>query len=135
MAWEQFGQKWLLEAQWNGVVVGSMKKFEKDNTVIELIPVPELTDADLAEALQEAGDAYDYGGLFGVVLTLIGKRLKKKWKNPWNNTKAVFCSELLVLALQKAKFPGIESLTASETTPEDLLNFLQEHRRTYPIGV
>lgn len=122
-----FGKGWVLQSDFFGVVILPLEKFQKSNTIIALAPIPELGEDDLARAMQELGGAYDFGGLLGGIFPIIGSWFKRKWKNPWENPSALFCSEFIVVSLQEASFPGADQLVASETTPEDLKDFLTAH--------
>lgn len=122
-----YGQGWVLQADWDGIVIDSLAKFQKRDDVVALAAVPELDDQDLAAAMQYLGDGYDYMGLLGGIFPLIGRWFKKKWNNPWSNSKALFCSEFVVAVLQNARFPGAEDLVPDQTTPQMLKDFLTEH--------
>lgn len=120
-----FGKAWVLEAGFFGVTLLALEKFQKTNTVIALVPI-EATESDLEAAMEELGDRYDFGGLLGSFFVIVGRWFKKKWKNPWDAPKALFCSEFVVKALQANGYPGAENLVAADTTPQDLLDFLTE---------
>jgi hypothetical protein len=122
-----FGKAWILQSDFFGVVVLPAEKFLKSNTLVAMAPIPELGEQDLARAMEHLGGAYDFGGLLGGIWPVIGRWFKKKWSNPWENPKALFCSEFVVTSLQMSGFPGADKLVASETTPEDLKHFLTEH--------
>ena len=126
MLFELFEQAWVLEAGFFGISLKPLKKFQKSDTVVALVPVP-LAEEDVARAMQALGEKYDFGGLLGSIFPLIGKWFKQKWKNPWNNSKALFCSEFCLKSLQEAGFPGADQLDPASTTPQDLLDFLTAH--------
>jgi len=129
-AYLAFGRLWVLEAGFLGICIVPLDKFAKKNQIILLVPVKELNTEDLSSAMDRLGDAYDFGGLFGGIFPIIGHWLKRKWKNPWDNTKAMFCSELIVTTLQDAKFKGMEEFVAADTTPQELKDYFTAHYLT-----
>lgn len=121
---ELYGRSWMLGSDWGGVVIEPMRKFVAKNTIKMLAPVPELHDEHMAMAMESLGDKYDYTGLLGGIFPMIGRLFRQKWNNPWNNSQALFCSELVAQVLRAADFPGSETLVPSETTPQDLKDLL-----------
>lgn len=124
---ELYGQSWAVGAEFNGLVMIPMKKFQAKNIIKAVCRVPELTDEKLSVLMGSLGEAYDFGGLFGGIFPQIGRWFKRKWKNPWNNRKALFCSEFVVQALQLAGLPGAETLCPTTTTPQEIKDFLLRH--------
>lgn len=118
------GEKWILEAGFTGVAPMRYDKFKKSNTIVAEVDLPGLVIDDIKSALDEMGDNYDFGGLFGGFWPLIGTWFKMKWNNPWNNTKAMFCSELVATWLKQLKWKGCAWLTPADVTPQQLLNIL-----------
>ena len=84
----------------------------------------------MAKMVDYLGDVYDYQGLFGMAWVEIGRWLKKKWKNPWHSTKAMFCSELVAKVLIDSKYPGFEGMDPASTDPEMLLQFFDKESRS-----
>ena len=103
-----------------------VEKLEKE--FVALVPIPELSPDDIALVMaDDLGEKYDFGGLLGMAWNIIGRWFKAKWKNPLNDSKAMFCSEFVVKALQQCQFPEAGKLEAANTTPQDRLDFLTEH--------
>jgi len=127
LAYQAFNRIWVLEAGFLGVSIVPLDKFKAKNNIVLMVPVRELSPDDLGAAMDQLGTAYDFGGLLGAIFPVIGHWFKRKWKNPWNNPKAMFCSELVVYSLQSAKFPGTEALVPADTSPQDLKDFFTEH--------
>ena len=126
LVFEMYGRPWLLEAEWDGIVVTPMEKFKAHNNIVKIFPVASLTDKDISLAMDMLGEAYDYTGVFGIIITKFGDIFKKKWRNPLNNTKALFCSEMVTKVLQNAQYPGSDILIPENTSPQDLLTFLSD---------
>ena len=117
-------KEWVIEAGWAGVIMMPARK-QKD-IIIEKIPLYRYKLDDLTDILDALGQNYDYGGLFGQIWVQVGKWFKLKFRNPTQNNKALFCSELIVESLLKPKkWPGAENLKASEVNPKDLREFLK----------
>lgn len=116
---EWLGRPFIMDADWSGVRIVPREKFR--DQVVALIPV----QVDLHLAFDFVGDRYDYGGLLGMGWVILGRFLKRKWRNPFANARARFCSEMIVHMLQRAHYPGSGSLDPSTTSPQDLLEFLQ----------
>lgn len=120
-------QKWVIEAEANGVQIVPMSNFlARKNIIVKTFDMPNLTMNHLKLVLDNAGEAYDYTGLFGAIFTIIGSWFKMKWHNPWNNAKEAFCSELIAQWLKDLDIPAADSLIPSDMTPMALLTFLQE---------
>ena len=83
-------------------------------------------DAGVREAGTWLGEWYDFTCLFGTIFPILGRWLKAKWKNPFNNSRALFCSEAVTKVPQVSKYPRSEFLVPENTTPQDLLVFLTE---------
>lgn len=114
----------VMEAHEYGFRLMPLAHFEKKNEIVATFRPRTPIDAGVQHvALEYLGKPYDWGGLFGGVILLLGRWLKRKWHNPWENSKAVFCSEAVVIALQKSAYLGAGELEARDTTPQDLLEF------------
>lgn len=123
IVFQMFGRDWILESGIKGVVILPIERL--DGVMVELIPVPQLSEEDLSKAMvNNLGDDYDFTGLFGMAINVLGRWFKAKWKNPWNNPRSMFCSEFVVKTLQQSGYPGADRLEAATTTPQDLLDFL-----------
>lgn len=126
IVFEMFDREWILESGIKGVVILPIERL--DGQMVALVPIPELSPADLSKVMvDDLGDDYDFTGLFGMTINVLGRWFKAKWKNPWNNPRSMFCSEFVVKTLQQCGFPGADQLEAANTTPQDLLDFLTEH--------
>lgn len=118
----------VLEAHELGFRLIPLSHFEKSNELVaSFVPKVSIEAGICWVALEYLGSSYDYGGLFGGVFLMIGRWLKKKWHNPFDEAHHVFCSEACVLAMQKSNYPGAETLVAHDTTPQDLLEFFTKN--------
>jgi hypothetical protein len=125
LLFEFAGREWVVEAGWNGVVIIPWSKFQAQNVVVKLIDVPEAYSIDLGRTLDMVGEPYDYSGLLGMTWVMVGRWLRKKWHNPTQSGKALFCSEMVVILLQQSGYPGADTLDSHSTSPDDLLKFLE----------
>jgi hypothetical protein len=114
----------VMEAHELGFRLIPLAHFEKKNEIVaSFVPKQTIDDGVRFVALEYLGTVYDFGGLFGGALLMLGRWLKRKWHNPWDSSHAVFCSEAVVIAMQKTNYPGAGLLVARDTTPQDLLQF------------
>jgi hypothetical protein len=122
-----FGLPLVLEATTEGFRLIPYAKFQAKTTVIEVVDLDPTypVDSGVKQAAQWLGDSYDFGGLLGSAFVLVGRWLKRKWKNPSASSKAMFCSEAVVRVLQASSYPGADQLDPEATTPQDLLDYLR----------
>lgn len=119
-------EDWVMEAHELGFRDEPLRLFEKKNEIVaSFVPKQSIAVGMRYVAKNYIGTAYDFGGLLGSAFLLLGRWLKRKWHNPLNSSKSVFCSEAVVIALQKSDYPGADGLVAYDTTPQDLLNFFK----------
>lgn len=104
-----------------------LSRFMQANNVVAILAPKSPIDVGFKYvALTYLGTAFDYTGLLGNGPILLGRWLKRKWHNPWNSPKSVFCSESGVIALQKSNVAGANTLVAADTNPQDLLDFMMK---------
>jgi hypothetical protein len=115
----------VMEAHELGFRLLPYERFKKKNRVVAVVTPPINLDLGLKWAATWLGTAYDFSGLIGMAWVLLARIFKKRARNPFQNSHAMFCSEIAVTALGLSKMPGIEALTPSTTSPEMLLNFLE----------
>lgn len=130
-AWLSFSdstlkQEMVMQATIGGFSVMTMREFALHHVVVAQIEPKVSLDQAVVDAADWLGVThYDYGGLIGGLFVVIGRFFKRKIKNPFASSKALFCSEAVVKILQDAKYPGAEALVPDSTTPQDLLDFMQ----------
>lgn len=122
-------QQLVLEAGWTGVEVMPWERFVQENTVVAMgtLKAPDgtnMNDSYLSDSLATVGMGYDYRGLFGMLWVMLGRKLHRHWSNPIESGKALFCSEMVTILLQKCSYPGSDKLVPRNTTPDDLYRFL-----------
>jgi hypothetical protein len=127
-----FGLRMVMEATEVGFRILPFSNFQAEgNDIVAIVqPAAPLEDGVMA-AGQWLGESYDFAGLLGTSFVLLGRWLRRKWKNPLASPHAMFCSEAVVRVIQAAKYPGSEALVPASTTPQDLLNFFS---RTGAVG-
>jgi hypothetical protein len=126
-----FDQDWgvdmVLEASDVGFREIPLSNFLKKNTLVRTcVPKVPLEEGLKYVALTYLGTTFDYTGLLGNGPILLGRWLKRKWNNPWNTPGSVFCSEAVVVAMQQVEYPGAETLVPMNTSPQDLLEFMEK---------
>jgi hypothetical protein len=85
------------------------------------------------------GSRYDWRGIFGFLVKLIVWRLfGKRILNPFHDRAKMFCSEFVMLILQKANIGNTMNYDASSASPEDVRKFLTHSpifkRKGEPLG-
>lgn len=130
-----FKLRLVLEAHTTGFRLISLAEFVKDNKVVALVQPahPQLLEAGLPEAGGWLGDEYDVLGLFGIFLTQVAKWFKRKSRNPFTSSRALFCSEAVVRVLRSAGYPGAEPFGHETTTPAELLAFFEKEPGAHVI--
>lgn len=123
-----FGQDMILQATMGGFHAMSYKAFtaQKGVRIIEMVELPISIDGGLEIAADWLSYHYDYGGLFGSIFILLGRWFKRKWRNPLDSSKSMYCSEATVRVLQAAGFPGADALDPPAVNPQDLRVYIRE---------
>lgn len=119
----------VLEAHELGFRLLPYSKFKKANKVVGVFKTKESLDEATNWVCDHLGEPYDFGGLIGMAFVLIGRFFKRKWKNPLQNSKAMFCSEMVVSVLQMVRFPATRHIDPHSTSPEDLLLLLESESK------
>lgn len=115
----------VMEASAHGFRHIPLGAFVNKNEIVKVIEPDFPIDEGLRwVALNYLGSSYSWGELIGMAFVLMGRMFKQKYKNPFSSKKSMFCSEAVVVALQQSMYPGSEALVANETSPADLLQFL-----------
>ena len=112
-----------------GGMGGSVRivKFNPDNpNIVKLVNPKYDIEVGMDKMVDNLGEVYDYGGLFGMAWVILGRWLRKKWRNPWNSSKALFCSELVAQVLIDSNYPGSGQFDPASTDPEQLLQFFEK---------
>lgn len=122
-----FGVLTVIEASEKGFIPSmSYARFAKKNDVVSIVVLEHDMHVGLAWAAQHFGERYDAAGLFGMLWVLIGSVFHRRWKNPLDDRKALFCSEAIAEILKRSSYPGAEAFVPEETTPEQLMKFFDK---------
>lgn len=119
-----FGVDMALEADQYGFRLVPLEQFAKQHDIMLVVSPVAPIDEGVKKAATWLGESYDFTGLFGMAFVLLGRWLGRKWRNPLRAAHAMFCSEAIVYVLRAANYPGAADLTPSDTSPEDLAEFL-----------
>lgn len=126
--WDKdFEMQMVMEAHELGFRLVPFERFEKHNTIVKLVVPKRPIDIGLRRVAQNfLASHYDYAGLVGMAVVRFGRWLKRKWNNPFKDSKHVFCSEAMTLAMQWS--PGYDDFTDDPSTvdPEDLLEYFEK---------
>jgi len=116
----------VMEAHELGFRLTPLKHFQKWNKIVKLVAPKHSIDVGLKHiARRYLGSEYDFAGLFGMTWVMIGRFLKRKWKNPWRGSRNVFCSESVILAMKMS--PGYETVDlVADSSPQDLYDWFEK---------
>jgi hypothetical protein len=115
----------VMEASEFGFRLIPYESFAAKNEIIEVITPKYPLEEGVKLAATWLGQRYDFMGLIGMAVVLVGGWFRKKWHNPLQSARAMFCSEALVRVLQGSKWPKSEDLECARIGPEALLKFVK----------
>lgn len=128
-----FQEELVLEATLQGLRLVPYTQFKQHSRIIkEVTPQHDLTKG-FRHAGSMLGRWYDFAGVFGMLWVLLGRYLRRKWRNPWGSPSAFFCSEFIARVLIWSDYPGCGYWDPETITPDDLLEFFMKeeiHRET-----
>ena len=70
------------------------------------------------------GTMYDFPSILGFLWVALKRWIGKKIRNPFRSSRWLFCSEAVVLILQKSAVVGSHLLDKDSTDPQALLEFM-----------
>jgi hypothetical protein len=117
----------VLEAHELGFRIIPLRRFAQHNRIVGLYRVNASLDDGLVWMGDWIGSIYDYSGLLGMAWVMFGRFIKRKWKNPFNSTKAMFCSEMVLTVLKCGGVPWAQAFDAATTTPQDIYLLLEHN--------
>lgn len=121
---QDWGADMVLEASAVGFRILPLEKYVKKNHCRLLVPAKPIDEGVKKVALTFVGDRFDYEGLLGMVVPVVGGWLKRKWRNPFRSADKVFCSESVALAARLS--PGyLGGLPETDVTPQQLLEWFE----------
>jgi hypothetical protein len=122
-----FERDMIMGATDGGFKITPFSHYEKSLVAIYTPKYP--IDVGLKKAVDWLGEGYDYGGLFGMAWVELGRWLKRKWRNPWRDSKTMFCSEA-VARIMDSGYPGTKGWDAQSIDPEMLIEFFEKEQFT-----
>ncbi len=115
----------VAEAHEFGFRIIRYDKFIKRNNIVAIFRLDHPPHAVMRKMAAWLGTMYDFAGLFGMTINLIGRYFGlKALKNPSHSVDAVFCSESVVRVLQELNPGKYKELDPNNTTPQDLLDYM-----------
>jgi len=116
------GVRVLVHATVGGVQVTRRSTFLRKHRIVAEFYPKHPNALSLREAVDRIGERYDYAGLFGFLVVLLGRRLGKRIANPLASSHATVCSELVVrAALRSGTLKSVCKLSPASSTPFDVL--------------
>lgn len=122
-----FSRPMVFEAtEWGIRVIDAGLFWERNKVVSVFNPKVNLTKAVKASG-NLLGGLYDFFGLFGMAFVLAWARwFHRKIRNPLENPRGMFCSELVVAKMEESKYPGMTEMP-STVSPMALMEFLDRN--------
>jgi len=124
---DEWKRDMIMESE--GGMGGSVRivKFNPASTsIVKMFTPKHDIEVGMDKMVEHLGEVYDYEGLFGMAWVELGRWLKRKWRNPWHSSKAMFCSEMVAQVLVDSAYPGAESFDPASIDPEMLLEFFEK---------
>lgn len=121
-----FGMDMVMEAHELGFRLITLEHFARHNNVVRIVEPRASLNPGLRWAATWLGTSYDFGGLLGMAWVLLMRKLGRRARNPLQSSRAMFCSEIAVRALQESGCAWARELTASTVSPQMLLDRLLE---------
>lgn len=122
---QPFDREMVFEATEWGVRLIPWEVFRRRYRIVAVFEPKVPLDAAMTRAGAHLGAYYDFAGLVGMAVVMLGRWLRRKWRNPLNAARAMWCSELVAHVLRWAGHPGAEKLVPTRTSPQDLLDLLR----------
>jgi len=103
---------------------------QSNNVIMVYDPDPSYhLDVGLRAVAPLIGEPYDGLGLVGMAWVMLGRWLKRKFRNPLANPAALFCSESVAMVLVKSAVPEAAMLIPERATPEDVVCVLDNMKQ------
>lgn len=125
----------VIEAHELGFRLITWKRFVQKNRIVELVEPTFSIDKGFLQLGEWVGSAYDFGGLIGQSIVQFGRFLQRKWRNPSQSSRAMFCSESIARCMQWAGHPDAQRFPPKETAPQDLLRFYREPGQSLRLDI
>lgn len=126
---ERLGMPMVMEAHYEFRLI-PYERFVLDNKIVDLVHPSWDLSKGLRDTAYWLGAYYDVGGLLGMFPVMIGRwvkhhwrHLKLRWHNALESKRGLFCAEAVVRALHASGCPGSWQLAATESSPQDILDF------------
>ena len=119
-------EMWMvMEAHELGFRLIPFERFRSKNNVVGVFTTRTSLSEGLKWAAQWLGTAYDFAGLVGMAWVVLGRIFKRRWRNPLQNSHAMFCSEMALTVLQSSSVGWAKEAEPHETSPQDLLDMFE----------
>jgi hypothetical protein len=127
---DRFKCEMVMDAhEWGNRLI-RFEDFQKKNLIVKVITPAHPIEDGLPEAAKWLGSVYDFAGLVGMSVVLLGRWLKTKWNNPFRSSSNVYCSEWVLRAMMATEGYRNIPLDPETTEPEKLMRFLELEEAT-----
>lgn len=120
---EDFGCDMVMEAHTEWRLIPYLA-FKRKNHIILVYTPKQPIDHGLRLGGSLLGTRYDYAGMLGNLVVIVGEWFRRKWRNPFRSRRSVFCSEGVARAMIAAGYPGLPG-SVHEVRPEMILKLFQ----------
>jgi len=121
-----FERDMIMEATEGGFKITPFSRYE--SSLVAIFTPKYSIEVGLRKSVDWLGEGYDYAGLFGMAWVELGRWLKRKWRNPWRDSKTMFCSEAVARIMIDSDYPGTKGWDPQSIDPEMLLDFFEKER-------
>lgn len=119
----------VMEAHELGFRLIPFDHFKRSNTVVALFDPRCSIDVGLKLIAREyLSSRYDFAGLLGMAWVKLGRWLKRKWRNPLQSARHLFCSEALALAMRLSDGYDDFKLDPEAVDPQTMLEYFEQDR-------
>ena len=114
----------VFEEGWLGYSVRTLEDLARSSDIVDVITPAYSIHVGFMKSLNDLNTAYGFLVMLGQFFMVCGKRIGKKWKNPFRDTRHAICSEREVEIFQASSLPLAGMLDAPSTTPAEVSEFL-----------
>jgi len=115
----------IIEASWTGVIISSINRYKNRYDVFRLKDEYLTIESMMWFIANKIGAKYDYLGLIGILLSIIGKRKH----NDYDDKNRYWCSELIADGLLFAEYDVNFDKDTCRVSPNDLFRLFKKLRK------
>lgn len=121
---QDFRDYYVLDANILGFNITPLSIFDARNKIVKVFIPKHSIEPGFNEIGRWVSSKYDIKGLLGMFFVSLAQWFRVKIKNPAGDSKSLFCTEAVALAMKMSQYPGTEDWDCSSITPQFLIDFL-----------